>query len=62
MRFYTVIIYDTVHVDAMSERVSTEHAQFELTNQVAMETLQQERDDLENQLQQRIYENTQLTK
>ena len=48
--------------EAVSERVSTEHAQFEHSNKVAMETLQQEKEDLQSQLQQRSDENAELSK
>lgn len=41
---------------------STEHAQCQHPNQVAMETLEQERSQLREQLEQQIQENNQLIK
>ena len=42
--------------------MSSEHAQFEHSNQAVIEGLQQEKDNLQSHLQQRLKENEQLTK
>ena len=48
--------------ETLSAKTSTEYAQFEQSNKVAIETLQRERDELQSHLQQRLQENEQLTK
>ena len=48
--------------EALLVKVSSEHAQFEHSNQAVIEGLQQERDNLQSHLQQRMQENEQLTK
>ena len=44
----------TLSADKLIQRVSTEHAQLQHSIQVAMETLQQERDELQRQLQSQV--------
>lgn len=51
-----------VTVETLLEKVSSEHAQFEHSNLAAIEGLQQERDNLQSHLQQRVQENEQLSK
>ena len=41
-------------LDSLMEQLSTEHAQLQQSGQVAMETVQQERDDLQHRLQQQV--------
>ena len=57
-------VYMYMHdlTEALSEKVTTEHAQFEQSNRVTIETLQQERDELQGHVQQCLQENQQLTK
>ena len=43
------------------EQLSTEHAQFQQSSQVAMETLQRERDELQRQLKQQVLQTTILS-
>ena len=50
-----------VLLDSLMERFSTEHAQFQQSSQVAMETLQRERDELQRQLKQQVLQTTILS-
>ena len=59
---YLLHVFFTFSAEALLVKVSTEHAQFEHSNQAVIEGLQQERDNLQSHLQQRMQENEQLTK
>ena len=60
---FTVVrwILGNLPSETLLEKASSEHTQFEHSNQVVIETLQQERDNLQSQLQQHIQDNAQLT-
>ena len=63
LHIITLLLLSLSHIiEVLSEKASTEHAQFEHSNQTVVESLQQERDDLQSHLQQRLQENKQLTK
>ncbi len=49
-------------IEVLERRLSTEHVQYEHSNQVATETLKQERDQLRLQLEQQVQDNDQIIK
>ena len=49
-------------VEVLEKKLSTEHAQMEHSFQVAMETVQEERDQLAKQLESKIQESNKLVK
>ena len=59
---HTYTLYMCDLAEALSDKATTEHAQFEQSNRVAMETLQQQRDELQGHVQQCLQENQHLTK